>query len=449
MSTAKSSLIALHERPSIARAKRKPANRWKCLLIASTVFSGIASSVLLFSAASVRTATANAVADPTEVNLQRLRNLRGYCKYFGFGTEYFDVIEKSIKDKQEADRGAQEANEARNAADHARMVADQARLEQAVYSAELWTHRPPIQLGFLRSALDAATALRVDCQPYLQAIALVQQPVDVADNLELRALNVRGELAKEVEIEVKSPEGKPVTNLGPADFLITDAQGKAVHHFVVERNKAAIADNTFCILADNSSSMANERMTQQVAALGTIVSRSAPSTRMKLVTFASTVLPVTDFTNDHTVLLGSLKGMKADGTTELAPAFALAIQVLSPRSGHKGIIVCTDGQDPKLAQAVESIIRDCKSRGIAVHVLAIDDPTLDKSLLTRIATETGGGMYLATQPTALATEVQQLINSFTRPVYRLGILDPKRTLNRFTVHLAGAANSKVSVSTVD
>ncbi|HPR65200.1 MAG TPA: VWA domain-containing protein [Thermoanaerobaculia bacterium] len=166
--------------------------------------------------------------------------------------------------------------------------------------------------------------------------------------------------------------------------------------------------------------------------------RSRPNDRLGLVVFAGQAFTQCPLTLDHGILLTFLEkittGMIEDGTA-IGNAIAVAVDRLKSSDAKSRVIVLlTDGNNNKGEVDPLTAAGIAKTFGIKIYTIAVgirgmammpvDDPIfgrryvqvrvdIDEDILTRIAEQTGGRYFRATDPETLK-EIYQTIGSLEK-----------------------------------
>lgn len=79
-----------------------------------------------------------------------------------------------------------------------------------------------------------------------------------------------------------------------------------------------------------------------------------------------------------------------------------------PIDRRKFLIVITDGEDRKSQVKIEEVVRFLKAEKIQVYTLGLSDGKIYKSLLEKLAKETGGKSFMVENRTEIEANVKQL-----------------------------------------
>jgi Ca-activated chloride channel family protein len=141
---------------------------------------------------------------------------------------------------------------------------------------------------------------------------------------------------------VTDSSGRLVPNLTKDDFEIYD-NGKPQPITLFEAETQPI---TIAIMLDRSGSM-KENANLVIAGAEEFVRKLLPEDKARIGTFAANIhLDPEDFTSDHKVLLGILRGdLQTEGPTPLWNAANKAMGALVGQDGRKVVLLFTDGVD--------------------------------------------------------------------------------------------------------
>ena len=124
--------------------------------------------------------------------------------------------------------------------------------------------------------------------------------------------------------------------------------------------------------------------------------------RAALVKFSEYSTVVSGLTDDIASVRNKVSGLSANGLTSMYRGLGSAIDILTASGvdyGYKMIVVLSDGYDePSVSYASNyaGLVQKAKDNDITIYTVGAGS-TLDTSVLTRIANETGGSYYEASQ----------------------------------------------------
>lgn len=159
----------------------------------------------------------------------------------------------------------------------------------------------------------------------------------------------------------------------------------------------------------------DERVNQSQA----FVNRMGATDQASIIRFqgqGGAVFTVQDFTSDKTVLNTALDTLRTTegGNTPLYDAMIKSVNDLSlePANRTKAVVVLTDGRDTTSTQTSAQAITAARDAFIPIFAIGLGNPndaaSLDRADLENIAAQTGGRVFFAEDPTALAGIFDQL-----------------------------------------
>ncbi len=356
---------------------------------------------------------------------------RGVLSY-AIGNDLLDAANEAtqLRDQQEAKITATEKIASTFANDAVEAVAHNPRFLRRIQSA--------IEHGQLAGMDSVSTRIENKLSGIPKPRAL---PADVI----FRKIASSTGAISTLQFQLCSADEKHMNGISIEDVLVTDLDGKEWPHITIEQILAPLTDHSIAILVDKSSSMAGERMLKLQAGLELLIANCDATTRIQIVAFDSKVTPLTAYTNDHRILVDVLRSLVANGATEITKGLDFAIVQLASKAGNRSILLCTDGQDPNLASNLQRIVTQCNRSQISINVLGLEDASLDKAILAELAKQTEGHFCLADRPLSINEQINRLIGSYSKPSYRLSVFNPRRTLDRFRVHLLSDPRKSIDV----
>jgi len=229
-----------------------------------------------------------------------------------------------------------------------------------------------------------------------------------------------------VNLRVFTPEPVKLTY----DNFILNENNNRIATFSVELTRK---NPYLVLLLDRSSSMEPVVKTVQDAAV-TFIRSLSKGTKTALITFASDVDIVQDFSSDAEVLIKGVKNMRAWGGTALYDGIYKAIDHLcagAMRDDQKMVVVLTDGKDEtpqgkpgfSIKKPTE-VFQHAKRNGVRIICVGLGN-SIDKEFLNSLAKETQGVFLEA--PTA--TQLQDVFKETSRRImlerrYKLAYVTP-------------------------
>lgn len=316
------------------------------------------------------------------------------------------------------------------------------QFEKSVDDAcRLVQHNPNQVRSILSWALSVAdlqseTKLRWEAE----VLALPKPRVELP-NLQL-IVSDRSSDRNEIICEVIDRNKAHFSGLTVVDFSVLDQHDREWPHFEVLEQHGIREESSIVMLLDGSSSMDGPKLDQLKKGVTQFSNALNTLTTAKVVSFGSNIQPLTAYTNTPSTLSSAIQKVKADGTTELAQGLETSIDDLAKRNGKRFILLCTDGNDPKLRSRLPVIVANSRKHNVQITVLAIRDKSLDIPLLTELATKTGGSILEAEDPPAIARKLQEFAATHTAPKYVIRIFAPGQPITNFQVRLFTAPAQK-------
>ena len=422
-----SSLISDH---SSAYETRRFKFSWTAAALVLSV-ALVAILGLLFRLTFLHRSAAAAIAVPSAENRFNAESYRGPASFL-IGNEILDA--------------AREAG--------SRFEADQARLRstdefaQGLISSNIeLVSFSPIALQRLRSTLESSQirSKNVVEGAIDKRLQLLPELRVLPEGVMLKQLRLSTGVVSTLQFDAVDRTGNRVEGLGVADLVVTNTQGDEYPFFTIDQVTSPLADYSIAVLVDTSTSMSGERLTKLQSALNVFIANCSSTTRIQIVGFDSKVTPLTLFTNDHRVLADAVKSIRADGTTEISMAVDYVLGSLGDKSGTRSILLCTDGQDPNLANNIQRIVTSCLRSRISINVLGLADSSLDRANLSLLAKQTSGQFCVADSPLAIADQMNRILSSYSKVAYRLFVFNPNRKLDRYRMKLIGNPSTFIEV----
>ncbi len=308
------------------------------------------------------------------------------------------------------------------------------------------TGHSPSSLRNLSTYLKSTSELAGVTKTIDTKLESMPPPVPIPVDAIFRKIRYTSGIVGVLQFDLIAKDGERINDLTVSDLALKDIDGNEWPHIAIEQVIAPLADHSIAVLIDKSSSMAGERLVKLRAAVDILIANCSSSTRLAIIGFDSKVVPLSVFTNDHRILNDATKTIVADGATEITKGIDFAIKELSIKPGYRSILLCTDGRDNNLASNINRIADECGRTKIAINVLGLNDPTLDKTNLASIAKATNGQFCLADNPLAINEQMQRLIGTYSKPSYRLFVFNPSRKLDRFRFNLVSRPDIFIDVA---
>jgi tight adherence protein B len=209
---------------------------------------------------------------------------------------------------------------------------------------------------------------------------------------------------------------------------------------------------TVVLAIDRSRSMAGQALQDASAAADAFVSAKPASDSIGIVAFGKHALALTSGFSTSTIdAIGALRSISVDAQsgTALYDAITLASGELASQPARgRVLIVLTDGKDVSSRATLADAVRAARQAGVAVYPIAIAGSEYTPAPLQRLAQETGGQFFKASDSGALM-EVYSTIASQLARTWRISFLTTARPGDdvklRVTVPGQGAAARDVQV----
>ena len=195
--------------------------------------------------------------------------------------------------------------------------------------------------------------------------------------------------------------------------VIQEAKAKNVQIITVGIGEPGKQEPVSTVIAlDRSGSMNvpadDQEKTPKIEALHRAAARfikiMPPQAFASILPFSTNVSHPKEFTNDHETLTRFVKALKADGETAFLDAAYTAVAMLdaSNRPGKKAVVVMTDGIDNTSRRRVPEVLERAREAKVPLYLLGFGRPgEIDVSTMRRLAEQTGGKFYHATNEASL------------------------------------------------
>jgi VWFA-related protein len=214
-----------------------------------------------------------------------------------------------------------------------------------------------------------------------------------------------------VQFEVKRPDGSFLRDARREDFRVTE-EGRDVPAVEFQAPVTTeIIPTTLVLVVDRSGSMRNEdRIGGLKRAVASFLAKLPEGSRVALVSFASDVDRLSEFTTDRGRVREAVDELQAEGSTRFYDAVARALQLLEGEQGRRAILALTDGEDTASEDAnPESVIDAAQRLGLPVYTLGLGSEREIRSRdLRRLADNTRGHYYPARRSDELRAIYEQI-----------------------------------------
>ncbi len=260
-----------------------------------------------------------------------------------------------------------------------------------------WTDENPFERREIAVAVTDALGREV-------RDSVVLEPFEITEETDVTSVMV--------EASVQDKNGRFVKALPQSAFsLLEDGVPQALD---LARHEAVGA--TLALLIDSSSSMSRRLdFVQRTAA--TLAQYMTPLDRMVIAPFSKSLLPTTGPTDDQKTVAEAIGAIRSQGGTAILDSLAQIAKSFPESTGRRAVILITDGYDENSSTQFDDALACLKEAKLTVYVVAIGGVAgislKGEKILRRIATETGGRMFMPTTEgqlelvhNALADDVQ-------------------------------------------
>jgi tight adherence protein B len=195
------------------------------------------------------------------------------------------------------------------------------------------------------------------------------------------------------------------------------------------------------VAIDRSQSMAGAPLEQAAAAARKLVQQKRNSDQVEVVTFGSTALAQTSFSQSAIDADTALASVTPDGT----PGTALYDAVVLSASGLKAqalpgrvLVLLTDGQDVRSLASLSNALNAAKRANVVVYTIALG--SADDAPLRRLAAGTGGAFYSSPTGAALS-EVYRQVGSELDHTWRVSYTTTARPGDRISISVGSTHGS--------
>jgi VWFA-related protein len=252
-----------------------------------------------------------------------------------------------------------------------------------------------------------------------------------------------------VVFTVFDKKGKLVTELRQDQFRVyEDNAPQAIAYFSQETSVPL----TVALLADTSGSIREQLRFEQEAATEFFSSALRRGRDQGLVlTFASDVNLLQDYTDDPAKIAEAVKRMRSGGGTALYDAIYLAIaRKLAGQEGRRAIILISDGDDTVSHSSLTEVLEAAQRNNVAIYTISTNRTTGSRSreqeqgdrgdrVLKKLADETGGKMFSPFKLQDLTGDFQRIRDELRAQytlAYRPTNLQKDGTFRRIRIEVA-------------
>ena len=247
------------------------------------------------------------------------------------------------------------------------------------------------------------------------AIAFTQDTGPAAQ-FEITSVNPTALPLVRITASVRDPFGQPITGLTAADFsLIGELVGRGEIVSVTSVVDAALPIS-YVLIIDTSTSMDGMPIEKAKEAARAFVETLGPSDPVALMTFASTVTLVQDFTTDRAVILDALDALTVGGQTSLYEGGLVAVQKAAEADERRLVVLLSDGaqydtRNPEPTAPRQAAAEMAARLGVPVYTIGLGFGT-DRTYLQSLADSTNARFVESPTPEELRAAFDSLAQSF-------------------------------------
>ncbi len=160
------------------------------------------------------------------------------------------------------------------------------------------------------------------------------------------------------------------------------------------------------LVMDYSGSM-DSALVDMEAAAHTFVNNMNQGDRASVVKFDDEVGVIQGFTDDLNAVNTAIDVPFGGSGTAIYDALAEAAALIQPEQLRKAIVLLTDGEDNSSSISLDSATALAVAAGAPVFVIGLGDG-VDSTILAQIASQTGGQLFIAPDPSDLAAIYQEI-----------------------------------------
>jgi len=233
---------------------------------------------------------------------------------------------------------------------------------------------------------------------------------------------IRTDLARhpviEADLSVLSANGNFYSGLQAKDLLVRQ-NGKRIQLVYLAEQRGPTEKQQILLLVDVSASMQGRPMESVKQGLRQLMEKLPVAANIRLMSFATSVNVVVDWTTDRQMLLDGIDRLKADGATSLNRGITDALQNIAQREGLKYTLVFTDGKDSGGLRDAPATLRLAAQTRVPLHTVAYAQGEIDRDFLSQLATVSGGTFSETAQVEKLAASLVASAERMTPRFYRL------------------------------
>jgi VWFA-related protein len=243
--------------------------------------------------------------------------------------------------------------------------------------------------------------------------------------LSLNQINIERFPEINIYLTIADERGTPLKGLEINNFKVQEdgrlVQVKGV--FPLEKGEEPLS---VVLAIDRSGSMRGQPIKDALQAAKDFVREMRPIDRVGLVSFDNRVTVIGRPYADKGPLLKAIDKIKVGKDTALNDAIMKSLQLLSPFSGRRAVVVLTDGKENRSKATREATIKEAARLGIPIITVGLGRE-VDVDALDAIADGSGGRPFFAQASSELSALYQaiarQLINQYRVTVQSRKSLD--------------------------
>ncbi len=231
---------------------------------------------------------------------------------------------------------------------------------------------------------------------YIRAVAFLEDGNSTEDVAFINAPDYLEEIdvqMVEVYATVHNRRGQPQLGLSEEAFtVVEDGKLQTLRRFDWVNDLPIHAG----LLLDVSASMEDSLETVTAAALDFVEQTIQTKDRLALLTFNERPDVVQRFTNDVSLIQGSLAALRSEGGTAIYDSLVFALHYFHGIKGQKALLLLSDGQDESSGFAFEDTLEYARRAGVTVYAIGLGEAVQKRGhrkVLTKIADETGGRAF--------------------------------------------------------
>jgi VWFA-related protein len=205
-------------------------------------------------------------------------------------------------------------------------------------------------------------------------------------------------------VSVTGTNGVPITGLGSSNFTVKE-NGQIRAFTVLNASGSSSGPLWMALLIDVSSSLSSQDLLNEKSAAKQLINQLGAGDQVALFTIGGSATLVRDFTTDRIAVGAAIDGLAISGSTALYRTIQMAAQALASKSGRKAIVLMTGGEDTAGGATLDQAIAAAKQAPSPVFPVGFG--SVDRTVLTRIAMETGG--YFT--PSTASADLQRILQS--------------------------------------